>query len=517
MSDQSNQAVDIQSKLWSPATVEHEFVTLRGISDMEMPLNERIKHAESRLGNALKSSRVIGQRLTRLWPGETSDEGDSARQMLEVMYGLADTYRELGNYVIDKAGRTDRKVDRTLAWCLYREMGCMYELAMLGHTAFMSPRKGFWSQVHRIYETAAKHDVLTVPTDGSVAKRLNANTISQLYIVLVLTGLADVYQLPFRGAYHVERIARKLRDRVTVLDSCPDDFDLLKLFVLTPDSDAPAISFDSDTIKPKQMVTLLNTTDVVNLVAQRRRTLTQHPRKSDPDFPGESKSDLRLLYRHIGKHWTYRPEREDTRASASGGITLLVSFDILLEGLRQVTEDAVVPMLPKEPVSLSASEVSEVSESLPTEAIAGELIDTSAGGQRLRIPHSSSVLARVGELIGWRDTYADGRWRIGIVRWIREEVPGHIDLGIQKIRGRPTVAEISSGKSADDPNAKSIPVIAISHKTNEGPRTTVIMSNIGDENLKPLCITQGSEVTLISSAVKVLNTPVLRGFRCELK
>ncbi len=507
--------MDIQSKLWSPATVEHEFVTLRGISGMEVPLNDRIKHAESRLGNALKSSRVIGQRLTRLWPGETSDEGDSARQMLEVMYGLAETYRELGNYVIEKAGRTDRKVDRTLAWCLFREMGCMYELAMLGYTAFMSPRKGFWSQVHRVYETAARHDVLTVPSDGDVAKRLNANTISQLYIVLVLTGLADVYQLPFRGAYHVERIARRLRDRVSVLDSCPDDFDLLKLFVLTADSDAPAISFDSDTIKPKQAVWLLNTTDIVNLVAQRRRTLTQHPRKSDPDFPGESKSDLRLLYRHIGKHWTYRPEREDTRSAASGGITLLVSFDILLEGLRQLTDDNSAPALPQEPVSLSGNVEHMTSE--PTEAILGELIDTSSGGQRLRIPHSSSVLARVGELVGWKDIQANGRWRIGIVRWIREEVPGHIDLGVQKIRGRPTVAEISSGYHAQDENAKNVSVIAIAHKTNEGPRTTIIMANTGDDKHKPLALTQSGDTKLVVSATKVLNTPVLQGFRCELK
>lgn len=491
-------------------------MTLRGINDMEVPLNERIKHAESRLGNALKSSRVIGQRLTRLWPGETSDEGDSARQMLEVMYGLADTYRELGNYVIEKSSRTDRKVDRTLAWCLYREMGCMYELAMLGYTAFMSPRKGFWSQVHRVYETAARHDVLTVPSDGPVAKRLNANTVSQLYVVLVLTGLADVYQLPFRGAYHVERIARRLRDRVSVLSHCPDDFDLLKLFVLTPDSDAPAISFDSDTIKPKQAVALLNTTDIVGLVAQRRRTLTQHPRKSDPDFPGESKSDLRLLYRHIGKHWTYRPEREDTRSAASGGIALLISFDILLEGLRQINEDTSAPTLPVEPVSLSGStEIVQTAE--PTEAISGELIDTSAGGQRLRIPHSSSVLARVGELVGWKDSQTDGRWRIGIVRWIREEVPGHIDLGVQKIRGRPTVAEISSGHDANDTNAKNVSVVAISHKTAEGPRTTIIMANTGDDKREPLAITHGNDTKMVVSATKVLNTPVLQGYRCELK
>lgn len=60
-----------------------------------------------------------------------------------------------------------------------------------------------------------------------------------------------------------------------------------------------------------------------------------------------------------------------------------------------------------------------------------QVLDTSAGGYRLAVSGSAPT-ARVGEVVALRESELgpDGRWQIGLVRWLRHAASGSLELGV---------------------------------------------------------------------------------------
>jgi hypothetical protein len=69
-------------------------------------------------------------------------------------------------------------------------------------------------------------------------------------------------------------------------------------------------------------------------------------------------------------------------------------------------------------------------------AARAEAIDRSAGGCRLRWDNESGVRARVSEIIALAPDEPGAVWSIGIVRWLRADLSGGVEVGVETLPAR---------------------------------------------------------------------------------
>gem|GEM_PF-3197250 len=509
--------VERLSDVWSGGTVERDLSELSSLTDLDVPLKKRVQTAEARLLTALESARAFGKSTIGLGPVTSSEDTEAVREMVRLLDNLAQTYHAMAEQLMVGRSKLTRQLSKHLAWCLYRELGCLYELTFLASAAFVSWQPGLWQRIHYVFSVATENGVHKSTETGPLADHFEAENLVDIYLALVMAGLADPYQLPFRDVYRVEKFLRKHRSEIELRKSVPSDKEKLTLFSLDHQVDMPGLPFWSVT-DPESIdrSIVLNTTKLVQLVRKRRHDLSRHPGRADKDFGEDSVGELKLLFKQLGARWSGRMDRRHERMKSTKSVDVLVSFEAIVKALGSgAAENDIETLFNQVESAYTGTTTSQSFSPSPADTIAASSLDKSTSGLRVRVQKSAKLTARIGDIVAWNDTdAADKPWRLGTIRWIRETVPGELDLGLMRVPGAPVLGTISMRfAKRDTAFASDMPcVLAIAHGQS-GVRVNAIVPRMHDTDTVPAGVAVGGQSLMLNETKKILSTRLIQGFK----
>jgi len=509
--------VERLSDVWSGGTVERDLSELSSLSDLDVPLKKRVQTAEARMLTALESARAFGKSTIGLGPVTSSEDTEAVREMVRLLDNLATTYHAMAEQLMVGRSKLTRQLSKHLAWCLYRELGCLYELTFLASAAFVSWQPGLWQRIHNVFSIATENGVHKSVESGPLADHFEAENVVDLYLALVMVGLADPYQLPFRDVYRVEKFLRNHRSEIELRKSPPSEHEKLTLFSLDHKVDMPGLPFWSVT-DPESLDRsfLLNTTKLVKLVRKRRHDLSRHPGRADKDFGEDSVGELKLLFKQLGARWSGRMDRRHERMKSTKSVNVLVSFEAIVKALGSGAAENDIETLFNQVESAYTGTTSARSFSpSPGDTIAASSLDKSTSGLRVRVQKSARLTARIGDVVAWNDTDAtDKPWRLGTIRWIRETVPGELDLGLMRVPGSPVLGSIAMRFAKRETSfASDMPCVLAVAQVESGVRVNAIVPRMHDTDTVPSGIAVDGQQLTLTETKKILSTRLIQGFK----
>lgn len=513
-------SVERLSDVWSGGTVERDLSELSSLSDTDIPLKKRVQTAESRLMIALESARAFGKSTIGLGPVTSSEDTQAVREMVKLLDSLAETYHSMAEQLMVGRSKLTRQLSKHLAWCLYRELCCLYELTFLASAAFVSWQPGLWQRIHNVFRVATENGVHKIGETGQLADHFEAENLVDLYLALVMVGLADPYQLPFRDVYRVEKFLRKHRADIELRKSAPEKKTEATLFALDPQTDTPGAPLWSvqDPLAIDRGY-ILNTTKLVNLVRKRRHDLSRHPGRSDKDFGDDSSGELKLLFKQLGARWSGRMDRRHERMKSTRPISLLVSFESIIRALGSGTADNDIELLFSQVASAYTGKPSAHGFTpAPEDIVNASSLDKSTSGLRIRIQRTARLNLRIGDVVAWNDTDETTKeWRLGTVRWIRETVPGELDIGLMRVPGAPVLGTISMRFTKRKSSfASDMPCILAISKANDAVRVNAIVPRMHDAETIPANVAIGGQPLELKDSKKILGTRLIQGFKLSI-
>lgn len=510
-------SIERLSDVWSGGTVERDLSALSSLSNSELPIKARVKTAESRLLVALESARAFGKSTISLGPVTLSEETDSIREMLRVLDMLATTYRDMSDQLTVGRSKLTKQLAKHLSWCMYRELACLYEMCFLSSAAFITWDKGLWQRAHRVFRIATDHGVHQLQESTGVTEHFQSQSIGDLYLTLVLAGLSDPYQLPFRDVYRVEKFLQQRRSYADIRRSTKDTNEKHTLFVLNPDVDSPGLPLwsldDPDSVGDSF---ILNTTGLVRYVRKKRHDLSKHPSRGDKDFDDSSSvSELKLLYKQLGSRWSGRLDRRHERKPSSRSVDVLISLDAVLKALGASSAGNDIEQLFSEVESAYDGGGSDnMLKPSASDLVQGSSIDKSTSGIRMRIEKTARLKVRIGDVVAWNDSSTESKsWRIGTVRWIRESIPEHVDIGLMRIPGVPMLGSMSLrfGKRTTS-FTSDLPCLLSISATRDGLRLNALVPRMHDAQTSPADVSIGGEPLMLVKSRRILSTRLVQGF-----
>ncbi len=267
---------------------------------------------------------------------------------------------------------------------------------------------GVWSDIHRIYQYATSRNLEHKIVE--IGKGLETSDIEHLYKRVVVFGLSDPYQLPFRSVHSVfdslDEWASKVRlEHEPIRNSC--------LFEINLDTDFPAMpvlnrrrSADDKSViyvDTSRLVGFLNK----NLIEINDATKSPNASQRKINEELEHADIVKKLIVKLGIQPYRRADRtqEERKCQAAVGLHSVVRV-IQKSGERDSME----------PNNFNVKTI--------------DLIDESEFGARIRISNGNQKETPIGELIAIRK--GNDTWSIGLIRWVQIDKDKQIQAGVYK-------------------------------------------------------------------------------------
>ena len=184
-----------------------------------------------------------------------------------VYVALADGYKRVILEHASDPARDEKTLDDITRAC-YWAMYCLGERLRFAYESYHQVPEGLWREVHQVFRYARYCDVadIAVTADGNGGLR----TPEHMYKRLLLLGLSDPYQLPFRTIPAVYHALDNWASRARLLDkgeTAPAD----RQFVVTVDLDRPALpGLPQARVEATSRQLVLDTTDLVDHLQNKR-------------------------------------------------------------------------------------------------------------------------------------------------------------------------------------------------------------------------------------------------------
>ncbi len=360
------------------------------------------------------------------------------------LYAAADElYAELANGYkrivaeSDQVPRDERRPEfRNLVKACYWSTFFLGERLRNAYESYVMTAPGIWYEVHQIHEYARLLDIdrvlLKVGPDRTLARNLN-----HLYKRLLLLGLSDPYQLPYRTVARVYRdldewaaYAPMTRQPRATRRSCR--------FEVDPKLDRPATPLLRG-ISPRLEKDLwyLDTGPVLSkLRREHDRLATETAGNANPRRRAERFDRIEMLRSLIMK-WGLRPIRRENRTPTHRGCQLVVGLKSIAYVLNGCQPVQVEP--PDDSRAARASMIKGTFSNRrrpPTPVSVSrnwELTDESERGIRLLIHDGGTSHVRIGDLVAIQTSAQPQRWTVGSIRWAQTAGDGQLAVGVAKI------------------------------------------------------------------------------------
>ncbi len=336
-----------------------------------------------------------------------------AREALGVAVTLA--FAVAGGYqaaAVEKiADRSAPAAGRKLAPLLLKSMRYLAEGMRACYVTYSRVPKGAWKDMHQCYLRAEHAGIAT-----SVADAQSRASIGGLYCESLLLALTDPYRLASGELSAIESLIREMRAPVSLGKEAPETRAGAH-FLVPCDEDAPPKPMrEAGVGAPASSARILDANEMVDaLDAAREKSGVER---------------VALIAKAITL-WSNPPQRALRREPAQGSVAICVGVKPIAHFVAHdatVDGEAEIEKL-RQGVTMPLRALPE-DETGPIPIHEWAVVNSSAGGVRVRRKASTNYPVSVGEVVGIRSP-GKASWTIGVTRWVTGVEDGTIDFGVQ--------------------------------------------------------------------------------------
>lgn len=310
---------------------------------------------------------------------------------------------------------------------IQRSMMLAAQRLVLSYRVHASPPKGVWTELHELYQFAARRGLSQrEPQDGS-------GTPLSIYKRALLIAFADPLRLMPGELDIVVNLVNELADGAQ-LGVAQDRRSAQGIFVIKPQRDLPGYAASKrHQPDPQHHDLVLNTLAIAETLAERIARLANDAPVVDVGLPaGSDPVRAKDLFGRLMKLWGAVPNRRYNRLRTHARVEICVGLEDVWAFL-QGNADA--------------------------QAVTGEWMVTNESPRGFALMHVSGSIApvRVGEVVGLRSRDASG-CHICVVRWVLSDHPDHLELGLEELAPTARPAEV---RNVHDDSAPALPALLL--------------------------------------------------------
>lgn len=378
-----------------------------------------------------------------------------------------------------------------------------------------------WRELHVLYRFSEDNDWFGGEAAGAGLQ--SSSPIYQRYLQVVLLGLCNPYQLPEREWLHVAQFLGKWGHLAGISDELYIQ-DKGSQFLIDLNADNPPLPYPKDNnMLDGRRYRRLDTSELAHKAQEFLSLLEDGAAACDLDIGIDClDSACKEILKRMFRFWGATARRLHSRKKKKGrcfvvtGINALHFFasgqkpfsahgtaklergsSLVQSGKSTFTvsvspedtpmdTDAVFIDLDKpdtEP-ELVANLEQTTDSMLPAEEVyrveGWRIGDESAGGMSLSTDENVSQHLRVGEVVGTRDSGDGASWQVAVVRWVKSQTSGEVEVGLEFIAPKISPVAARSLKSPDTIYQQSLLVPAIT--ALKQPASIVLPSGIYEAN-----------------------------------
>ncbi len=348
-------------------------------------------------------------------------------------YGLG--YQRLAHALVDSTSRFDRSGITAMAHYRVMELAC--QRMMVFFRAYLSLPTGLWRDAHTIYLRSRELEIESQSFDGQ-------QTISQLYLAMVLLELADPYRLIAGGIDQVhDYVLQNLR--LCTIGSGVGAERKTGHFVVHFGIDAGASEVGDLVLRKDEDGILVDTSQLVKTIHQQLTDLAQVTPAEDQRYQQKQRV---VMLRCLVVAFALRPNRQQDRRSERRKVWVV-------RGVKPVhhclASGEVVDRVTELHLGDTGTPVEVSGQSSPGLALQPdhwEILDVSVGGLALLRDSSGRSRIMIGDLLGVADD-AHGPWQTFMVRRVRYVDEEDMVVGVQKLEGKVSALKVVGGEPGE--------------------------------------------------------------------
>jgi hypothetical protein len=419
-----------------PASLAERLIEVLGeLRHSSLSRNERYETLRHCLELASRLRAGLTRQLVGLSLPPPQEQIMLSRRCAEAYRLMSDSFRAIAEDISRRDAGSLADAQRFASSC-YRGIECLGEYIVIRCECYLKSSQGIWLDIHRFYDLAASEGVEQLPLgrDGSPAR-----TVEDAYKRLLLLGLSDPFQHPFRGIRHLyEKLdgwsgLTRLTRAEKPATRC--------LFVVDPRLDRPASpalsqarlrsELDQSWFVTRDLVTRLKQ-DYDNAVSESAGRFQRD--ESSADDLGSIDFLRRMIVR-----WGIHPVRGGRRRKIFKSCELVVGLKpacLALNGFRplEAVDPGAVSGLRR---MIKGTYGMAGAEAVDDSHVRGgwEIEDESDDGVKLVCRDRPSAGSGVGvdDLVAVRTAQA-GNWQVGTVHWAQTDESGSVSMGVRLIR-----------------------------------------------------------------------------------
>jgi cyclic-di-GMP-binding protein len=329
---------------------------------------------------------------------------------------------------------------------IQRTMLLLGQRLVLAYRVYQTPPKGVWTELHELYQFAARRGLSQRDVDGA------SPTPLALYKAALLVAFADPQRLMHGDLDVVMHLVHQCGERAQI-GVAQERRNATGVFVIKPGRDVAGYAVSKrHNPEPQHHDLVLNTLPVAEAIGERLAKLTGGATCVEAGLPvgADSVRAKELLVRLV-KQWGTAPNRRHNRLRTHAKVEINV-------GLAEIWD------------FLNGHSTPPAGDA-PSVAL-GEWLVTNESRNGFALMHVAGPMAavRVGEVVGLRvrDTPS---YHVCVVRWVLSDNPEHVELGLEEMAPAARPANI---RRMCDEVSKSVQALLLPEVPEQGKAPSIV-------------------------------------------
>lgn len=394
------------------------------------------------------------------------------RLHMEMAYGYKYCLRDLS-----RSRLLFRRKARS-AVCIERALFHLGEILLRSYLVYLPYPDGVWRETHELYRIAESLKIATKPLGDARDGAARAAVIAECYVRTLLLGLVNPYHLPHNAVRQVHAFLVQWGPQAR-LTSRGGQTDIDGCFLVDIEADAPPVPLARSSQRLRRSARVLDARELLQTIRQFVLRLEQGESVETSSLGIDCLNTACIdLLRRMMRAWGESARRRYTRRQRSSNVFVCIGLNALcffangqrpfavylqsfpgLHQLDRVLETSEAAFVDLEVSAAGDDDVTGFADGAgaPVEnhrVDRWRLRDIGPQGMSLARDGEAKTPLRVGDLIGVRQPADFGRWRAGVIRWLRSPEADSVEAGIEVLAAAVTPVAIRvSGEPAGDPRA----------------------------------------------------------------